>query len=322
MKKILSIITLTGLLFSNNISGVAYFEFEDSFSLSRTYFTYKSEISDELSFKFQTDVGEIDDAVTSNNNLDVDNDNRWMGFLKKAQLDWKVDSDTKISMGMIGMNMLNIQEKTWGHRFMYKSAMDLYKFSATADLGFAISRKYENLTGTLMISNGEGYTESDVDDNNKTSVQLAWGETMLNKNDGYNIGLVYSTVEVPTEETAVTGFFAGWAGNGLRIGLESNTEDVGGVDNALASMYATYKIKDNLSAFLRMDDIDKNRDAVPVSEEKTLLGLIWTPTKGLDIALNTSDWTKGDTMNCGNAGNGACGETSDSTTKLNFQFKF
>ena len=173
-----------------------------------------------------------------------------------------------------------------------------------------------------MISNGEGYTESDVDDNNKTSVQLAWGETMLNKNDGYNIGLVYSTVEVPTEETAVTGFFAGWAGNGLRIGLESNTEDVGGVDNALASMYATYKIKDNLSAFLRMDDIDKNRDAVPVSEEKTLLGLIWTPTKGLDIALNTSDWTKGDTMNCGNAGNGACGETSDSTTKLNFQFKF
>ena len=46
MKKILLIITVTGLLFSNNISGVAYFEFEDSFSLSRTYFTYKTEVSD------------------------------------------------------------------------------------------------------------------------------------------------------------------------------------------------------------------------------------------------------------------------------------
>jgi len=321
MKKILSIITLTGLMFSNNISGVTYFEFEDSFSLSRTYFTYKKDISDELSFKFQTDVGRLDDNV---------DDERWTGFLKKAQLDWKVDSNMKISMGMIGMNMLNIQEKTWGHRFMYKSAMDLYKFSATADLGFAISRKHGNLTGTFMISNGEGYKESNVDDNNKTSVQLVWGETKLNKNDGYNIGLAYSTVDVPHEindatsdvETAVTGFFAGWAGNGLRIGLESNTKDVDGVDNSLASMYATYKIKDNLSVFLRMDDIDENTDDVAVSEEKTLVGLIWTPTKGLDIALNKSDWTKGDPMNCGDNNDEACDETSDGTTKLNFQFKF
>ena len=49
MKSLFIIISL-GLIFSNNISGVAYFEYEDSFSLSRTYFTYKSEISDELSF--------------------------------------------------------------------------------------------------------------------------------------------------------------------------------------------------------------------------------------------------------------------------------
>ena len=81
MKKILSIITLTGLLFSNNISGVTYFEFEDSFSLSRTYFTYKKDISDELSFKFQTDVGAIDNAETSVDADDVDNDVRWTGFL-------------------------------------------------------------------------------------------------------------------------------------------------------------------------------------------------------------------------------------------------
>ena len=95
-----------------------------------------------------------------------------------------------------------------------------------------------------------------------------------------------------------------------------------GIDNSLTSIYTTYKIKDNLSAFVRMDDIDQNTDDIVVSEEKTLVGLIWTPTKGLDIALNKSDWTKGDTMNCGDGSDEACGETSDGTTKLNFQFKF
>ena len=108
MKKKLLTLFLTLSLSYAGISGVAYFEYNDNFSLSRTYFTYKTDISDELSFKFQTDVGEIDDALTSEGGEDVDNDNRWMGFLKKAQLDWKVDSNMKISMGMISMNMLNI----------------------------------------------------------------------------------------------------------------------------------------------------------------------------------------------------------------------
>ncbi|PPR76983.1 MAG: hypothetical protein CFH06_01531, partial [Alphaproteobacteria bacterium MarineAlpha3_Bin5] len=36
---------------------------------------------------------------------------RWTAYLKKAQLDWKVNDGMKISMGMIGMNMFNIQEK-------------------------------------------------------------------------------------------------------------------------------------------------------------------------------------------------------------------
>ena len=62
-----------------------------------------------------------------------------------AKITKVVNPDMKISMGMIGMNMLNIQENTWGHRFLYKSSMDYYKFSATADLGFAITRKHGNL---------------------------------------------------------------------------------------------------------------------------------------------------------------------------------
>ena len=249
MKRISVILTagFSMLFSSSSISGVAYFEYEDSFALSRTYFTYKNTVSDELSFKFQTDVGRLDSGVA---------DDRWTVYLKKAHMDWKVTSNMKMSMGMIGMNMFNVQEKTWGHRFLYKSAMDKYKFSASADLGIAFTQKMGSITGSLLMTNGEGYKESDVDDKNKMSLQLLYGPAKLNKKDGYNFGIVYSSLE----DVTVTGFFGGWASNGLRIGLEQSTEDDNGAENALTSIYATYKVNNNLSALVRMDDIDSNSD--------------------------------------------------------------
>ena len=295
MKRI-ALILIAGfsMLFSSgSISGVTYFEYEDSFDISRTYFTYKNTVSDELSFKFQTDVGRLDSGVA---------DDRWTVYLKKAHMDWKVNSDMKMSMGMIGLNMFNVQEKTWGHRFLYKSAMDKYKFSKSADLGIAFTQKMGSITASLLMTNGEGYKESDVDDENKMSFQLLYGPSKLNKKDGYNFGIVYSSLE----DVTVTGFFGGWASNGLRVGLEQNTEDDNGTENALTSIYATYKVNNNLSAVVRMDDIDSNSDGD--AEEVTMAGLIWTPTKGLDICLNRTSVTVND--------------DADDTTKLNFQFKF
>ena len=290
MKIIILMFTGITLLFSNNISGVAYFEFEDSFSLSRTYFTYKTEVSDELSFKFQTDVGKVGD------------DNRWTGFLKKAQLDWKCDSNMKISMGMIGLNMLNIQEKTWGNRFVSKSALDYYGYSATADLGIGIYRNFGNISTSLLMTNGEGYKNSDVDDKNKLSFRVMMGEKKLNNDEGHNFGLVYSSLE----DVTVTGLFGGWSKNGLIIGAEYNVEDNNGLENSLSSMYLNYNIKDNISAFVRLDDGEENKDGN--SEERTLVGLIWTPANGLDICVNSSSVTEND--------------ATEDSMKLNFQFKF
>ncbi len=330
MKRI-ALILIAGfsmLFSSSSISGVAYFEYEDSFALSRTYFTYKNTVSDELSFKFQVDVGQIDDVDTHATafcsdlispdqstcesaletwypqNVAVDNDDRWTVYLKKAHMDWKVTSNMKMSMGMIGMNMFNVQEKTWGHRFLYKSAMDKYKFSASADLGIAFTQKMGSITGSLLMTNGEGYKESDTDGENKMSFQLLYGPAKINKNEGYNFGIVYSSLE----DVTVTGFFGGWASNGLRVGLEQNTEDDNGTENTLTSIYATYKVNNNLSAVIRMDDVDANTDADGNPEEVTMAGLIWTPTKGLDICLNRTSV--------------AVNDDTDDTTKLNFQFKF
>ena len=313
MKKLVLLITIASLSFSDGkISGVTYFGYEDNFSLSRVYFTYKKSISDDLSFKFQTDVGRIDDSELASEE-EVDNDNRWMAFLKKAQLDWKVANQTKISMGMIGMNMLNVQEKTWGYRFLRKSAMDLYKFSATADIGMSISKDFGFLYTNLTMTNGEGYKESVVDDNNKISLQLVHGQRRLDKNDGYNVGLAYSTVKNDSDvETTVTGLFGGWAGSNLRIGAELNTQSVESssvqITNKITSMYFNYNINDCLSAFIRQDAHDEDVDLAGDDTSAMMAGVIWEPTKGLSICPNMTQTTIND--------------ISDDAFAIDFQFKF
>ena len=283
MKKIVLLLTISTLVFSEGkFSGVMYFDYEDSFNISRVYFTYKKIVSDDVSFKFQTDVGQVAD------------DNRWTAYLKKAQLYWKASNDTRVSMGMIGMNMFNVQEKTWGYRFLAKSAMD-GKFSSSADVGMSISRDFGFLYTNLTMTNGEGYKNSDVDDNNKISLQLVHGEKRLDKNDGYNAGLVYSMLKDDNdEETTVTGLFGGWAGSNLRIGGEFNTESVGQVNNQLTSFYLNYNINDNFSTFVRQDAYDLDVDTDGGDTSTMMAGFIWKPAKGLSICPNMTQVTDED----------------------------
>ena len=89
MKRILltSIYLCSFIMAEGSISGIGFFNYtydltkdamnDDGFRLNRVYFTYKNSISEDLSVKFQTDVGE------------VGGDERLTAYLKKAQVDWK-----------------------------------------------------------------------------------------------------------------------------------------------------------------------------------------------------------------------------------------
>ena len=100
----------------------------------------------------------------------------------------------KTSFGLIGMHTYNVQEKNWGYRFIEKSAIDLNKFSSTADLGIAFSSSViSELNTTIQFVNGEGYKKPQGDEHFKSVFNITYGESKLNKNDGYNVGLVYSS---------------------------------------------------------------------------------------------------------------------------------
>ena len=290
MKKLIVSLTLIlSISFTNGFSGLSYFGYskDGGFELTRTYLTYDKNISNVMSFKFQTDIGQIGDE-------------RWDVYLKKAQLDWKFSDETKLSMGLIGNNMFNVQEKTWGKRFVAKSALDKANWGiSAADLGIGYSKNFENISISLLITNGEGYKDSDVDENQMLSLQVVYGEKRLDKNIGYNIGLVHSTLdsdEVTTD--TVTGAFGGWSNNIFTIAAEQYTKSTTGLDKQeLSSFGITCIVANNVSFFARQD----NNDNV----ETFIAGLSVAPAEGLTICPNITQT-----------------DNADNELKFNFQFKF
>ena len=224
MKYLITLITLItmGISDEGEISGVTYFDYINSedisaFNFERQYFSYSVQASDDIKYKIIFDAGRINKIVDSDGK---EEDTRVVIFLKKAQIDYKT-SYGNVSMGIIGMNTYNVQEKNWGFRFIEKSAIDKHKFSSTADLGVGFSRSViENLNISLQIVNGEGYKEPQKDKYYKISFNSTYGEGKLNTNDGYNTGVVYSTESSETDPTTMISVFGGCAGNGLRVGGE------------------------------------------------------------------------------------------------------
>ena len=290
MKKFIVLLTvILGIPFADGFSGLSYFGYSNDggFELTRTYLTYDISISDIMSFKFQTDVGQVGDE-------------RWDVYLKKAQLDWKISSSEKYSMGLIGNNMFNIQEKTWGKRFVAKSALDKASWGVSAaDLGIGYSYNFKNTSVSLLLTNGEGYKNSDSDGNQMLSFQFVYGEKRLDKNIGYNIGLVHSTLDLDEFiTTKVTGAFGGWSNNIFTIAAEQYVKSISGEDNQeLTSFGITCVVANKASLFARED----NNDNV-----KTLIaGLSVSPAEGLTISPNIIQT-----------------DNADSEFKVNFQFKF
>ena len=320
MKKILLLpLLLITIYAQGNFSGVTYFDYSydltndttmnNSFGLNRVYFTYQQELSENLSYKFQTDVGQIEIAnLDDEEQLDGTKKTQFVAYLKKAQLDWKTLYG-KLTFGMQGMNIFNVTEKTWGFRFLEKSAMDKYGFSSSADIGIGIHgvlRGYNNLNlnYSILITNGTGYKNSENDKHKKTSVQLVYGEKNLSKKDGFNIGASlamepYDFTDDKTKDKVLTSLYGGFAQNGLRIGVEFDTHTDNGTDinQQIIAGYTSYKVSDKLTVLGRVDMFDPWTESIDdpattdTNEEKDsqiniITGFNYIPAKGLTITPN------------------------------------
>ena len=301
------------------IGGVTYFDYTNSkeksaFVLKRQYFSYGIDISDEVKFRVVFDVGRTDvGTVLRKDGGEKSEDTRLVAFLKKAQIDHRT-SYGKISMGLIGMNTYNIQEKNWGYRFIEKSAIDKYKFSSTADLGIGFSRVLVNqLKMSLQVVNGEGYKNPQSDKYHKIAFNSTYGEHNLVKNSGFNAGVVYTTEQTDDKPNTMASLFGGFAGMGLRLGGQFNMLKKGGIESQIISVSSNYSMTDKLDAFVRYDMFDPNTDEIDGWKDNStylIAGIQLSCGNGLLVAPNIRMESYEDDLD------------SETEYKINFQFKF
>lgn len=257
-------------------------EFEDTltvnnaFEMQRVYLIYQQDISPNLTYEFRTDVTRgVDGWLTA--------------YLKNARLDWKT-SLGKVTLGMQGMNVFNVQEKTWGHRYLEKTPMDKNKFASSADLGIGLARSMgDKLYLDAKITNGTGYKKAEDDKFKKLSVQVVWGGRDLSKADGFNAGgvVTYEPFEAGDDTvniTSVIGLFGGWSHSALRAGVEFNLESRSDASDPRQIIvgYFTYAIHKKVAVLARVDMFSRGSDA----ETYGIFGIAITPETGLRITPN------------------------------------
>ena len=149
--------------------------------------------------------------------------------------------------------------------------MDFHGFSSSADLGIGYSGKISQVNYSLLVTNGTGYKKSENDKYKKISTQFVYGEKKLVKQDGYNVGLVYtmeSDDDYPnaTQNKNVMGFFGGFAGNGIRLGGEFDTYTNSGTDitQQIIAVYGSYKVSEALECLIYYDMYDPSTIDLPV----------------------------------------------------------
>ena len=318
MKKLLIILSIIGFMFAEGkISGVTYFDFsatdtKSAFNFQRQYFGYGGDVSDQVSYKILFDVGRTNLGTTLNKEgNEISEDTRLVVFLKKAQVNYK-SSFGKFNFGLIGMNTYGIQESNWGYRFIEQSAIDKYKFSATADIGVGFSRSLiDNLNLSLLFVNGEGFKKSQGDKYHKIAFNTTYGEGNLNKNDGYNAGLVYTTESTDTDPTTMASVFGGFAGMGLRLGGEYDILTKGSVESNIISVSANYTVRDNIDIFARYDMVDDNDATNKNGNNYIVTGIVLACHGGISVAPNLR------MVNYENTD-----KDSEMEYKVNLQFKF
>ena len=279
----------------------------NEFELDRVYLSYANKISDNLSYKFTSDIGRFNTGK----------DNRLSIFLKNAMLTWSTDYG-KLVFGLQGMNMFSIQESNWKYRFIEKSPQDLFGFASSADLGFGYYNKLsKDVNFSFLITNGTGYKKSENDDYKKYSLQLVYGQSKLK--DGFNIGATVSlepydyvvAIDTTTENKVVFGGFGAYANKSFRLGAEYNIYNIGGVSitKNILSGYVNINLSKTTDLFARVDVFDPNTDTSNDGLTYIVGGFNFMNGKSLSIAPNIK-YTKPQTGN------------SSTTFEVNFQFVY
>ena len=197
---------------------------------------------------------------------------------------------------MIGLTQFSLQEKYWGHRYVYKTFQDANGYGSSADLGAAASYKFSKMiSADATLSNGEGYKHVQAD----STIKIALGVT-LTPVEGLNFRAYYDVLNDKVDQQTVA-FFLGYTFGDYTIGAEYNyqinhsrvkDQNLYGI-----AAYASGKITKKMSGYLRYDYASSSTlagatDPWNVAKDGQLFiaGVQFAPVKGILISPNYQGW--------------------------------
>ncbi|MEI7594702.1 MAG: hypothetical protein WCK02_03065 [Bacteroidota bacterium] len=293
---------LIGSVFQNyNYNFSAKVKQRSTFAVERAYIGYKYDFAKNISGKVTYDM----EYNTTDKN--------YQSFLKTACIEWTVIPKLKLTMGMMGLNQFDTQEKNWGYRYIMKTHTDEYKMGASADLGFNAEYEINKMfTINAFVLNGEGYKAlQDNLGNHKYG-----GNVVAKPIEGLTVKGYYSytpckhnyadTLIIDTAAISTMSFFIGYEmKDRFRVGVEYNALDNGKDYKKYAedyqmsgySAYATYIINSKFDVFARYDLAQSNKvhnatSAWNIASDGYLMlgGLQYKAAKGVNFALNYRHW--------------------------------
>lgn len=270
-------------IFSDWHTGFGDVSSESGFEIQRALLGYSYQFAPEWSGQVVFDTGNPKNGSFEET-----------AYLRKAFITYK-KGDFLASLGIIGLKQFKVQENNWGYRYIYKSAMDEYKFNNSVDAGLYIAYNFtETLSGDLTISNGEGAKKSQ-DENGDYRYGL--GLTFVPK-ENFTLRTYYDYYVAPEdnedrsfEDQSSIAFFAGYKNKKWSLGMEYDYgqnfkfED----DNSkhIYSIYSTVVLKKQWKVFARYDCLRNNSDAYKENNEDVFLtGFEYIPCKGIKVAPN------------------------------------
>lgn len=286
MKNIKFLFILFASLFAYNgsITGSSFVQYtnesgDDEFSVARSYFLYKNSIST------RSNIEVLMDAIYSN-------ETGYTLILNNAFVSINRFKHN-FQLGIIPLTTFIQHEKNWGYRYVEKSPLDYYGFSAEADVGIGISGKLKNkLHYSFQLTNGEGYNALQQDNSEKLSGLI---EYKHNKKEelpfNANFGGIFS-YEIGQNDAIswLNGFFSSFkllkVQGGLEFTIYKNNRGMY-TEGQLVSFYGSYEYNRKVSFFHRQDYYNKNKKIKNLEDIKYIVsGIEYRINENVKIAPN------------------------------------
>ncbi len=214
-----------------------------------------------------------------------------VAYIRNAYIAYKDDRLNAV-FGIIGMKQFKTQENNWGYRYLYKSAMDEYKFNNSVDAGLYI--KYEIadwMSADVTISNGEG-AKSQQDTEGK--YRMGYGAE-IKPLDGLTFRAYYDYFYAPepvagtlSDNQDMLALFVGYEQEKFRVGVEydilNNYKFVTDDNRDIFSVYGSVALAKQMQAFARYDML--MAEEALSSENVAIAGFEYNVVKGVKVSPN------------------------------------